>query len=72
MAVASSIDCDVLFADPPYDFEAWAELLGLVRADIVVAESGRAIPCPDQWSITRERRYGRTHVTFFERGEVTS
>ena len=67
MAVVSSIDCDVLFADPPYDFDAWEVLLGLVRADLVVAESGRSIPCPEGWSVIREKRYGRTTVTFFER-----
>src|SRR5690349_7511585 len=41
MAVASSIDADLAFADPPYGFEAWDRLLSLVRADLVVAESGR-------------------------------
>jgi 16S rRNA (guanine966-N2)-methyltransferase len=67
MAVASSLDCDVVFADPPYDFDAWDRLLGLVRADVVVAESGRSIACPDGWTTIREKRYGRTTVTFFER-----
>ena len=67
MAVASSIDCDVVFADPPYGFDEWERLLGLIRADLFVAEAGHRIPCPDGWEITREKKYGRAVVTFFER-----
>lgn len=67
MAVASSIDCDIVFADPPYDFDAWERLLGLVRADVVIAESGRPFPCPPGWEVVREKKYGRTVVTFLER-----
>ena len=67
MAVAPSLDCDIVFADPPYDFDAWDRLLDLVKADLVVAESGRSITCPDGWEITRQKKYGRTVVTFLER-----
>lgn len=67
MAVAPSLDCDIVFADPPYDFDAWDRLLDLVKADLVVAESGRSITCPDGWDITRAKKYGRTVVTFLER-----
>lgn len=72
MAVTSALDCDIVFADPPYDFDAWERLLGLVRADLVIAESGRPIACPDGWEITREKKYGRTVVTFLERSELVS
>ena len=72
MATASAIDCDIVLADPPYGFDAWAELLRVVRADLVIAESGRSIDCPDGWKITREKKYGRTMVTFFERVELVS
>jgi 16S rRNA (guanine966-N2)-methyltransferase len=67
MAVASSIDADVAFADPPYGFEAWDRLLALVRADLVVAESGRELAPPAGWDVARAKRYGRTWVTFLER-----
>ena len=67
MAVASSIDADVAFADPPYGFEAWDRLLSLVRADLVVAESGRVLAPPAGWDVTRATRYGRTWVAFLER-----
>ncbi len=70
MAVASSLDCDIVFADPPYDFDAWDRLLGLVQADLLVAESGRSITCPADWEITREKKYGRTVVTFFARSDL--
>ena len=67
LAVASAIDADVAFADPPYGFEAWDRLLSLVRADLVVAESGRELAAIDGWEVTRSKRYGRTWVTFLER-----
>ena len=69
MAVASSLDCDIVFADPPYDFDAWDRLLGLVRADLFVGESGRPITCPAEWAVTRQKKYGRTVVTFLERSD---
>lgn len=67
LAVGSAIDADVAFADPPYDFDAWERLLGLIRADVVVAESGAAIDAPSGWDAWRSKRYGRTWVTFLER-----
>lgn len=67
MSVASTIDADIVFADPPYDFDAWDELLGRLRAEVVVAESGDTVEAPEGWAITRTRRYGRTRVTFLER-----
>ena len=71
LSVASILDADIVFADPPYDFEAWPEFLGRVRADVVVIESGADIDPPVGWTITRSKKYGRTRVTFLER-EVTS
>jgi len=67
VSAAATIDADIVFADPPYDFDDWAQLLGRVRADLVVAESGSTIGPFDGWESTREKRYGRTRVTFLER-----
>lgn len=64
---AATLDVDVLFVDPPYDFTAWDELLSSARAPFVVAESGRSLDAPDGWSVVRSKRYGRTWVTFLER-----
>jgi 16S rRNA (guanine966-N2)-methyltransferase len=67
VSAAATIDADIVFADPPYDFDDWALLLDRVRADLVVAESGSTIGPVDGWEATREKRYGRTWVTFLER-----
>jgi 16S rRNA (guanine966-N2)-methyltransferase len=67
MSVAGTIDADIVFADPPYDFDAWPALLDRISADLVVAESGSAVAAPPGWIVTREKKYGRTRVTFLER-----
>jgi len=67
MSVAATIDADIVFADPPYDFDAWHDLIGRVTADIVIAESGAVVVAPPGWEVTREKKYGRTRVTFLER-----
>ena len=67
MSVAGTIDADIVFADPPYDFDAWDGLLDRVTSDLVVAESGSAVAAPPGWTVTREKKYGRTRVTFLER-----
>jgi 16S rRNA (guanine966-N2)-methyltransferase len=61
------LDVDMVFADPPYDFDGWATFFAAVRADFVVAESGRNFAEQSGWVITRSRRYGRAWVTFLER-----
>ncbi len=67
LSVVGTIDADIVFADPPYDFDDWESLLSRVTADLVVAESGSVVVAPPGWSVTREKRYGRTRVTFLER-----
>jgi 16S rRNA (guanine966-N2)-methyltransferase len=64
---AATIDADILFADPPYDFDAWPEFLSRVRADTVVIESGAEVDPPPGWTVVRAKKYGRTRVTFLER-----
>ena len=60
------VSADVVFADPPYDFEGWDELLAGIEASVVVAETGRAMSCPVGWTLLRARRYGRTHIAILE------
>jgi 16S rRNA (guanine966-N2)-methyltransferase len=67
LSVVATIDADIVFADPPYDFDAWGELLSRVRADLVVAEAGAVVEAPPGWDVTRDKKYGRTRVTFLER-----
>ena len=53
---------DVAFADPPYAFTGWADLLTRVDADVAVLESDRPVAPPDPWRVLREKRYGTTVV----------
>lgn len=53
---------DVVFADPPYVFDAWADLLAPIDAEMVVAESDRVVSAPG-WTAVREASYGATVVT---------
>jgi 16S rRNA (guanine966-N2)-methyltransferase len=54
---------DLVFADPPYDFDRWDTLLGSLDAAVVVAEAGDPVEAPHGWNQVRVRRYGRTTVT---------
>ncbi|MEM9039555.1 MAG: 16S rRNA (guanine(966)-N(2))-methyltransferase RsmD [Actinomycetota bacterium] len=69
MAAAASLDVDIVIADPPYDFDRWDQLLGAIRAGLVVAESDRVIDPPEGWNVVRSRRYGRTWVSSLERDD---
>ena len=65
-AVLDSIgSVDVVFADPPYEFDTWPALMEQLDAQFLIAESARAIPPQPGWEILRERDYGRTRVTVF-------
>lgn len=69
--------CDVLLADPPYDFQDWALILEDAHATLLVAESDKgpavndAVAASDRWELLRDRRYGSTVVTILRRGEPT-
>ena len=60
-------DATLVLADPPYDFAKWPEFLAAVPCDVVVAEAGAPVAAPAGWEVAREKRYGRTHVTFLRR-----
>jgi 16S rRNA (guanine966-N2)-methyltransferase len=67
VTTVATLDADLVFADPPYDFDAWDRLLAAARAPVLVAEAPRAIEPGAGWEVTRARRYGRTWLTFLER-----
>ncbi len=60
---------DLAFADPPYQFEGWSELLDSVNAEVLVCESDREIEPGSNhaWQTHRVRRYGTPVVTLLVR-----
>lgn len=58
---------DIVFIDPPYAFDGWAQLLALIDVGLVVAEADDPVDAPDGYQQVRTRRYGRTWVTLLER-----
>lgn len=66
-------DADIVLIDPPYDYNGWQKLLDsiasiCVNSEVtVVAESGKALGNIEGWESIRNKRYGRTWVTFLQR-----
>jgi 16S rRNA (guanine966-N2)-methyltransferase len=58
---------DVAMCDPPYDFTSWTDLLHVVPADVVVAESGDPVEFGHGWELLRSKRYGRAYVSVARR-----
>ena len=54
---------DVVFCDPPYDYEHWPRLVEVLPADLAVLESRQVIELPMGWEMLRSKRYGSTIVT---------
>ncbi len=64
---AAAPSFDLALCDPPYDFDDWPALLGVLRAVTVVMESAAPIALPEDWVVARERQYGGTLVTVAHR-----
>jgi 16S rRNA (guanine966-N2)-methyltransferase len=60
---------DVAFADPPYEFDRWDDLLDHLDAGLAVLESDREIDVSDGWQVLRVKRYGSTVVTLAQQKE---
>lgn len=56
---------DVVFADPPYRYDGWGELLEHLRAValLLVAETGEPWAAAPGWETVKQRRYGGTVVS---------
>ena len=54
---------DLAFADPPYSFDGWAELLARLPAALAVLESDRPVEPGDGWQVLRVKHYGGSVVT---------
>ena len=63
---------DLAFADPPYGFDGWAELLETLNAGVLVCESDREIePDPGHpWDTWRVRQYGTPVITILLRPDT--
>ena len=58
---------DLALLDPPYGYDGWTDLLSTLPAELVVAESDRAVEPGEGWTVVRSRRYGTTFVGIFRR-----
>lgn len=54
---------DIVFADPPYAFAGWHDLIESLPAGLAVLESDREIDPGPGWRVLRMKRYGSTVVT---------
>lgn len=65
--LAAGAGAAIVFADPPYAFEPWAQLGGGLRENgfggLAVLESGADIDLGAGWDVVRVKRYGGTVVT---------
>ena len=66
---ASPPDADVSFADPPYAFDEWPQLLEVLPGKLVVLESNAPIELTTAHELHRVYRYGGTLVTVARRAE---
>ncbi len=60
---------DIVFADPPYRFDGWRNLLDEIHAEVLVCESNREIK-PETgaaWQTYRARPYGTPVITILTR-----
>ena len=61
-----SVPPDIIFADPPYEFDKWPMILSQIKSSLVVAESDREILMEDRWRVLKSRSYGKTVITVLE------
>ena len=70
--LAGAPSFDLALCDPPYTFDEWPQLLGILRVETAVLESSLPIEFPEGWMVARERRYGGTLVTVAHRTGTSS
>lgn len=63
---------DLAFADPPYKFDDWQNLLSVLPAERGVLEWTAAVDPPEGWEVTSTRRYGGSVVTFLRHASTDS
>jgi 16S rRNA (guanine966-N2)-methyltransferase len=63
----TAVTFDLALLDPPYRDDSWYPVLEALPAAAAVVESATSPDPPAGWAVLHHRRYGRTHVTLFER-----
>jgi 16S rRNA (guanine966-N2)-methyltransferase len=61
---------DIVFCDPPYDYDGWEELVPRLPADLAILESRSVLHLPVDWAVLKSKRYGDTIVTVARPGRV--
>lgn len=61
---------DIVFCDPPYDYEGWEQLVSRLPADLAILESRGVVDLPIDWAMLKSKRYGDTIVTVARPGRV--
>ena len=63
--VTSGGPVDLVTADPPYAWQGWEELLGLLAPlkPLVLAETGEDLVLPPGWVVLRSKHYGGSVIT---------
>jgi len=54
---------DIIFVDPPYDFDDWPALLAALRTPCAILESDRELDLGQAFEVVKIKRYGGTVVT---------
>ena len=62
---------DVVFADPPYDFDGWPDLLAGLRTGLAILESDREIDLGNAFEVVKIKRYGGTVVSVVQSADET-
>ncbi len=66
-AVRTAGPVDLVFCDPPYGDNVWAELLPLISAEVLVGHAEFEIDLTPEWDELRRRDYGRSRIVIAER-----
>lgn len=61
---------DIVFCDPPYDYDSWEQLVPRLPADLAILESRSVLRLPVDWAALKSKRYGDTIVTVARPGRV--
>ncbi len=62
-AASTASRFDLVLCDPPYGYDRWEHLVGVLPCDLAVLESRVEVEPAPGWGVIRMKRYGSTIVT---------